>query len=427
MRERLDRVLAAVVVLMVGCMDGLCRAEDWPTFRGIDRSGISPEKDLLKRWEASGPKLLWEAKGAGRGYSSAAIADGRVYTLGDGNSTAKDKDEYLTCYDDKNGRQIWMAKAGPAWTSGQSSWQSSRSTPTVDGDLVYVITPAGKLICCKTADGAIAWSKDLKSDFAGKKKDGWGYSESPLIDGDQVVCTPGGPESTVVALNKNTGELIWKTARPDDVGAGHSSIVISQVGGKRVYVQNTGGGPIGIDAETGKLLWEYDMRPPTAFIPSPIIQGDLVFTVAGYRLGGALLQQVPAADGSVEIREIYPAKVELGNKHGGVVLVDGNVYGGREDSNTVYCAELMTGKILWEKRGSGSNSTSVIAADGHLYLRFANGTVAIAKIDPAGYSEISSFKTPGSGDRPSWAHPTIANGKLYLREGDSILCYKISK
>lgn len=404
-------------------------AEDWPTFRGADRTGVSPEKNLLDSWGENGPPLLWTANGAGRGYACPAVVEGRIYTLGDSPSTANDGDEYLTCFDAENGKQLWMQKTGPAWNEGKTSWQGSRSTPTIDGELVYVITPHGKLICAKTENGDMVWSRDLKQDFGGSKKDPWGYSESPLVDGEKLVCTPGGANTTVVALNKKTGESIWKCVRPDDVGAGHSSIVISHVGGRKIYVQNTGGGPMGIDAESGELLWDYDMNPPTAFIPTAILKDDYVFSVAGYKLGGALLQQVPGADGSVAIKEIYGLKPELGNKHGGVILIGDQLYAGAEDQNILYCADLMTGDVRWKERGSGSNSTSVIAADGKLFIRYQNGVVALAKIDPNGFKEISSFTTPGSGDsnKPSWAHPVIANGKLLLREGDSILCYQVHK
>lgn len=405
-------------------------AADWPTFGGADRTSVSSETNLLDKWGNDGPKLLWKAVGVGRGYASPAVSEGRVYTLGDGLSTAPsgDTDEYLTCFSEKDGSPLWQTKTGPAWTQGKLSWQGSRGTPTVDGTHVYVLTPHGQLVCAKTQDGAIVWQVNLKKDLGGKKADSWGYSESPLVDGDKLLCTPGGPEATVVALNKLTGKVIWKCARPDDVGAGHSSIVISHVGGQKVYVQNTGGGPMGI-AENGELLWDYDVTPPTAFIPTPIVHDDYVFSVAGYGLGGALLQQIPVADGKVSIKEIYGPKTPLGNKHGGVVLVDQRLYGGAEDRNIIYCADLLTGEILWQKRGSGSNSTSVIAADGKLFVRFQNGTMALAPLDPQGYEETSSFTTPGSGDSesPSWAHPVIANGKLLLREGDTILCYQISK
>ncbi len=417
-------------LLAISVASQLSLADDWPTFRGADRTAVSKETNLLDSWPEGGPELVWTAKGAGRGYASPAVADGRIYTLGDGPSTADDQDEYMTCYSASDGTQLWKVKTGPAWNEGSKlSWQGSRSTPTVDGKNVYVITPHGELICSKTDNGEIAWRRDLKSQFQGTKKDGWGYSESPLIDGNRLVCTPGGPDATVVALDKSTGELIWKCSRPKDVGAGHSSIVISYVGGQKVYVQNTGGGPMGVAAESGKLLWSYDMKAPTAFIPSPVIKGDYVFSVAGYNLGGALLQQVPGPGGSVSIKEIYGLKPELGNKHGGVILIGDQIYAGKEDKNAIYCADMMTGNVRWEERGSGSNSTSVISADGKLYLRYQNGVMAMAKVDPDGFKEISSFTAPGSGDsdKPSWAHPVISNGKLLLREGDSILCYDISK
>jgi outer membrane protein assembly factor BamB len=404
-------------------------AEDWPTFRGEDRTAVSTEKNLLDKWPAKGPKLLWSGKGAGRGYASPAVANGRIYTLGDRPSTANDQDEYLTCFDEKTGKQLWMTKTGGAWNEGPESWQGSRGTPTVDGELVYVISPFGKLFCCKTSDGSVVWQKDLKADFGGSKKDSWGYSESPLIDGQMLLCTPGGKTATVVALDKANGELIWKCVRPDDEGAGHASVVISEVGGQKVYVQNTAVGPMGIAAKTGELLWSYYVQAPTAFIPTAIVKGDLVYSVAGYNSGAALLQQIPGSNGDVSIKEVYGLNKSLSNKHGGVVLVGDKLYFGKEDRNIVQCADLKTGKIEWEKRGAGDGSTSVIAGDGKLFIRFQNGVVSLAKANPNKFEAISSFTTPGSGegDKPSWAHPVIANGNLLLREGDTILCYDISK
>ncbi len=404
------------------------QAEDWPTFRGANRTSVSSEENLLDSWPEGGPKLLWTASGAGRGYASPAVSQGKIYTLGDGPSTAGDKDEYITCFSATDGKQLWMTKTGPAWNEWQTAWQGSRSTPTVDGAHVYVLTPHGVLHCVQTSDGTRVWNRDLKEQFAGQKHDKWGYSESPLVDGNLVLCTPGGPEATVVALDKQTGEEIWRCPRPDDVGAGHSSIVISNVGGQKVYVQHTGGGPMGISAD-GMLLWDYDRDTPTAFIPTPVIQGDYVFSVAGYGRGGALLQQIPGSDGAVSVKEIYDPKVELGNKHGGVILIGDYLYGGKEDQAIIYCANMKTGEVKWNERGSGVKSASVIGADGKLYIRFQNGVVALAEANPAAYTEISSFTTPGSGEgeKPSWAHPVISNGKLLLREGDAILCYQVSQ
>lgn len=401
-------------------------AADWPTFRGPDRSGRSLESGLLQEWPEGGPPLVWQAEGAGRGYASAAIADGRVYTLGDGPSLADDDDEYLSCFGDADGSLIWSTKTGSAWNQGQPTWQGSRATPTVDENRVYVITPSGTLYCCATSDGEILWKHDLKADFGGKKADGWGYSESPLVDGNQVVCTPGGEQATMIALDKNDGSLIWKAVHPGDEGAGHSSIVPAEVAGTRIYVQNTGGGPIGVAANTGELLWKYAMEPPTAFIPSPVINDDLVFSTAGYGLGGALIRQVAKGNGKFEVDEIYPADPQLANKQGGLVLVGDYLYGGSDGSNVVLCVELMTGNVMWEARGAGRNSISVAAADGRLYLHFSDGTMALAETNPDAYVETSSFETPSTDDRPAWALPSIANGRLYLREGDSIFCYDIS-
>lgn len=398
---------------------------EWPTFRGASRTAVSPEKGLLQEWPAEGPKLLWTAAGAGRGYSSVAVAGGKVFTLGDGSSLAEDKDEYLLAFDQKDGKLLWKAKTGAAWTSGQASWQSSRGTPTVDGNRVYVVTPHSDLVCCDVQNGQEVWRKNLKNDFGGKKGDNWGYSESVLIDGDRLICTPGGTQTTMAALNKATGETVWTVVQPDNRGAGHASIVITEIGGTKVYVQSTASGPIGVRASDGKLLWAYDVEKTTAVIPTPIVRGDLVFWVAGYRRGGALLKQVPGADGEVKVEEVFGIKPELANKHGGVVLVGDYLFGDSDDQGIPFCAELLTGEIKWKKRGSGKNSAAFAAADGRLYIQFADGTMVLAKADPAEYVEVGSFKAPGSGDRPSWAHPVIVGGKLYLRQNDQILCYDV--
>jgi len=397
----------------------------WPTFRGPSRTAIAPDTDLLESWPTDGPELLWTAKGAGRGYSSLAIVDGRIYTMGDNVSTADegDTDEYLLCFDQKTGEQLWKVKTGPAWNSGQPTWQGSRSTPTVDGKRVYAVTPHGKLYCVST-DGEIQWQKDLKEEFSGKKADGWGYSESVLIDGDTLVCTPGGPKNTMVALNKNNGELIWSCSREEDRGAGHASIVISNIGGQKVYVTTTGSGAMGVDAKSGKLLWDYDIDKTTAVIPTPILRDDYVFFTAGYKRGGALLKQVKTDDG-VAVEEIYPLETKLSNKHGGVVLVGDYLYGDSDSSGVPFCADLMTGEQKWKARGSGRSSACFAAADGHLYIRYSNGVMTLVKASPEGLEETGSFQVPGSGEAPSWAHPVILHGKLYLREGDLIHCYNI--
>ncbi len=418
------RLLICTAILAGLSLPSASRAADsWPTFRGADRSGVSSDTGLLDQWPSDGPELIWTAEGAGRGYASVAISEGKLFTLGDGLSTADDDDEYLVCFDQKTGQPLWRSKTGTPWTSGQESWQSSRSTPTVDGDRVYVLTAYGELICFSTA-GEERWRRHLKDDLGGTKADGWGYSESVLIDGAKLICTPGGPECTMAALDKRTGEILWTCVRAEDRGAGHASVVVSTIGDTKVYVQTTGSGPLGVRADDGKLLWSYEIKRTTAVIPTPIVKDDLVFFSAGYGTGGGLLRQVPDGDG-VTAAEIYPPNPKLGNKHGGIVLVGDYLYGDSEDQGVPFCAELMTGETQWKSRGSGKKSASMTAADGKLFIRFSDGTVVLVPASPDEYEEHGSFKIPGSGERPSWAHPVVVGGKLYLREGDQIFCYNV--
>ncbi|MDB4731719.1 PQQ-like beta-propeller repeat protein [bacterium] len=400
--------------------------KDWPTFRGPSRTAVSSDQDLLEKWSEDGPKLLWETDGLGRGYSSLAIADGKIYTMGDSIDGGDGTDEYLLSFDQKTGEQLWKLKTGPGWMNGNEAWQSSRSTPTVDGDRVYVLTAHGKLICANI-EGEEIWSKNLKEDFQGKKADGWGYSESVLIDGEKLVVTPGGTKNTMVALEKMTGETIWTTIRDNDRGAGHASTLITNIGGTKVYVTTTGSGAMGVRARDGKLLWSYEIDKTTAVIPTPIVRNDLVFFAAGYKRGGALLKQVPSqAEGEVTIEEIYPINPDLANKHGGILLIGDHLYGDSDDKGIPFCADLMTGKVLWKGRSQkGRKSASIVAADGHVYFRFSNGFLALVEATPEEYNEVSIFEVPGSGERPSWSHPVITGGKLYLREGSKLLCYDL--
>jgi outer membrane protein assembly factor BamB len=403
------------------------RCEDWPTFRGPQRTAVSMDKNLLTSWPESGPDLVWQASGAGRGYASLAVVVDKLFTLGDGLSTKEgDEDEYLIAFDRATGKQLWTTKTGPAWKVMDPNWHNSRSTPTVDGSMVYVVAPKGVLVACNTSDGKEVWRKDLVGEIGGKKDDPWGYSESVLIDGESLICTPGGEKATMAALNKKTGELVWTAIREGDRGAGHASIVISEVGGNRVYVQTTGSGAIGVSAKDGKVLWSYPIDKTTAVIPTPIVRGDLVFFSVGYGRGGALLQQVAGADG-VSVKEIYGLNTKLGNKHGGVVLIGDYLYGDADDRGTPFCAELMTGNIKWNGRGPGKGSTVVIGGGDMLYMQFQDGELALVKQDPTAFTVVSHFKIPDSGKRPSWAHPAIVDGKLYIRSQDTIMCYNIAK
>lgn len=394
---------------------------EWPTWRGPDRDGISSEKGLLKEWPEAGPPLAWKVKGLGRGFSSLAIADGKIFTMG------KHKEgTMLIALDLKDGQQLWATKVGGG---------DPNCTPTVDGDLVFALGRDGDLLCAATATGKEVWHTSFPKDFGGKMMSGWGYSESPLVDGDRLICTPGAQDAMIAALDKRTGKVIWKAAMPDDVGskgkdgAAYSSIVVSEAGGVRQYVQLSGRGVISVAAKDGKFLWSYNkVANGTANIPTPIIKDDYVFCSSGYGTGSALLKIV--REGSAlhaEEQYFLPAKV-MENHHGGMVLVGDYVYCGRGHNNGFpVCINLKTGEVAWDGgRGAGKGSAAVLYADGNLYFRYEDGIMALIEATPKDYNLKSQFEL-ASIDGKSWPHPVISAGKLYIRDQDTLLCYDIKR
>jgi outer membrane protein assembly factor BamB len=317
-----------------------------------------------------------------------------------------------------NGKVLWSTEVG-------AQGGNLGCTPTVDGDRVYALGQKGDLICLKTRDGSQVWHRNLIKDFNGSMG-GWDYCESPLVDGDHLIVTPGGKDATMVALDKNTGATIWKCAIPlKSPQAGYSSIVVADVGGVKQYVQLLDGGVAGVSTD-GKPLWQYEkLGPNTANIPTPIVLNDRILAVAGYGKGGALLK-LTASGKEVKAEEIY-FKHELTNKHGGIVVVGDYAYGDTDDQGRPYCAEVSTGKIKWKRahEGNGRGSASVTYADGRLYFEYDNGVVALVEASPEGYKETGSFQIETDG--PAWAHPVIAGGRLYLREGNSLSCYEVQE
>jgi outer membrane protein assembly factor BamB len=420
----LKQLLACLILTSLGAQ--AVRANDWPRFRGVDGSGVSQEKGLLHSWPQGGPTLLWQSKGAGRGYGSVAVLGDRLFTLGDKTPDRSQSVEFMACFDREGGKPVWTVPVGRTWVEGEPSWRGARSTPTVDGELACVLGAHGDLLCCDVATGKPRWRRHLVKEFGGLKADVWGFSESVLFDGDRVVCTPGGTSATMVALDKQTGKLVWKCVRKGDRGAGHASIVIAHVGDTKCYLQTSGSGAIAVRADDGRILWSNSFDETTAVAPNPIVSGDLAFFAAGYGRGGALIKQVESS-GGITATAVYGWKRELANKHGGVLLMNDCLFGDSEDRGIPFCAELRTGKVLWRKRGSGSGSVAIIGADECLYLRFSDGMLVLAKATSAGYTETGKFRIPGSGEWPSWSHPSIANGRMYLREQDAILCYDLRR
>ena len=405
-----QRILFVVIALTAG---SAVIAADWPQFRGPKRDDVSTEKGLLKTWPAEGPSLDWTAKGIGGGYSSVSIVGDRVYTLGN-----KGKVTNVVALERDTGKIVWTAELGP-------EGGNLGCTPTVDGKHIYAIGQSGDIVCLETETGKRVWHHNFVKEFGGKFG-GWRYCESPLVDGDRLICTPGGAEATMVALNKLTGAVIWKCAIPvNETEAGYSSVVIAEVGKVKQYVQLLSGGLVGVRTD-GQFLWKYEkLGNNTANIPTPIVMGDHVFSSAGYGKGGALVKLTADGD-KVAAEEVYFNR-ELTNKHGGVLLVDGHLYGDSDDSGRPFCADVKTGKVLWKKGredGAGKQSASVTYADGHLYFHYENGVVALVKASPEAYTEVGSFKIPKP-QGACWAHPVVVGGKLYLREGDSIYCYDV--
>jgi len=420
-------VIGLVLCLCTLGYNNVTLGADWPQWRGPNRDGVCSETGLLKSWPADGPKLLWEITGLGPGYSSMVIVDGNLYTMGD-ISLASEKAQCVLAYDLVTHKRIWTAKVGPVHNDG-----GPRCTPIIDDGLVYAIGTSGDLVCVDAGTGNVRWSRNFEKDFGGKNP-GWRYSESPLIDGDKLLCTPGGRDAVMVALNKKTGELIWKCSMPD-IGrkgkdeAGYSSIVITEAGGVRLYVQLTNKGLIGVAAKDGRFLWGYNkIANNVANIPTPIVYGNFIFCSTAYNTGSALLELTAAGDG-VDAKEIYflDAKT-LQNHHGGLVRIGDYIYGGHDhNKGKPVCVEANTGKVIWQADQPGGGSAAVLYADGNLYFRYDDNTMALIKADPESYNLISKFelpKRPGMSG-PGWSHPVIVDGRLYVRHSDVLFVYDI--
>ncbi len=399
----------------------------WPQWRGPDRTGVSGETGLLAEWPEGGPRVLWSSSGLGRGFSSVAVADGRILTMGD-----RRDGQYVIALEEASGRELWTRRVGNVH---RDEYAGPRGTPTVDDERTYVLTTDGDLVALETATGREIWRRSLPGDY-GARTPGWMFAESPLVDGDRVLISPGTRQAAMVALDKMTGTEIWRTAMPSAGRQGvdgpeYSSIVISNGAGVKQYVRLLGRGVIGVRASDGQLLWRYDrVVNGTANIPTPVVNGNLVFASTGYQAGAALLELVPAADSAVTARERYFLQGRtFQNHHGGMVFVNGYVYAGTGHNNGLpICLELASGRITWggDFRNAGSGSAAVTAADGHVYYRYQNGMMLLVEANPREYREKGSFEIPGVRE-PSWSHPVIAAGRLYLREQDTLYAYDVRR
>jgi outer membrane protein assembly factor BamB len=426
---------AAALLLILASFAALAAAApeaspEWPQWRGPNRDDVARETGLLASWPQSGPPLAWKTSGLGGGFSSVAISGGRIYTMGD-----RQGSQQVVAMNLADGKIAWTAKVGPVW---EDEYGGPRGTPTVDGDRVYALGTEADLICLQAATGKEVWRKNLARDFGGQMMSSWKWSESPLVDGDRLIVTPGVANAMLVALDKKTGKEIWRAAAPNlggqgADGAGYSSVMISNGGGVKQYVQLTGRGLVSVRAQDGKFLWGYNkIANDVANIPTPIVRGDYVFASTGYQTGSALLKLSRAGDG-VKAQEVYflPART-LQNHHGGLVLINDYIYGGHgHNRGNPICVEMATGKVAWGGEGAasdhgGSGSAAVTAADGHLYFRYQNGRMVLIEATPQGYRVKGAFSIPNV-SHPSWSHPVVAGGKLYLREQDNLYVYNVKR
>jgi outer membrane protein assembly factor BamB len=412
-------------LLLLVALPLIAAEPDWPQFRGPNRDGRSPDKNLLRSWPEDGPPLAWKAEGVGEGFSSVAVVGDKVLAMGD-----VDGSSYVFAVGRADGKKLWEAKIGRAGEGG--GYPGSRSTPTVDGDSVYALGPHGELACVALTDGTERWRADLVRDYGGSGG-GWQYAESPLVDGDKVIVTPGGRQATMLALDKKSGKPIWKGVSPSGESAGYSSAMVSRAGGTRQYVTLTSNSVVSFAANTGKLLWRYGatrdrFADNTANIPTVVLMDDpnLIFASAGYGRGGGLVR-LRSAGGKVDVQEVFWSG-RLTNKHGGVIRVENHLYGDQDDSGRIWCADAKTGRVVWTRRddAEGSGSASLTYADGMLYVRYQNGWVSLVRADPKAYQLVSSFRVP-NGTGNCWAHPVVIGGKFYVRERDVIWCYDVAR
>ncbi|MBI5386277.1 MAG: PQQ-like beta-propeller repeat protein [Verrucomicrobia bacterium] len=387
---------------------------DWPQWRGPNRDDLSTEKGLLKQWPADGPPLAWKVTGLGAGYSGVSLVGPRLFTMGD-----KADGNYVLAFNRADGKPLWSAKLGKAGAPGWGGFAGPRGTPTVDGDLVFALGQYGEVICVNAADGKEIWHKHLTADFGGPLMQ-WGFSESPLVDGDQVMLTPGGPKGTVVALNKKSGDLVWQSKDWTDT-AHYSSIIIAEIGGVRQYVQLTDKSVAGLSPKDGSVLWKAARKGATAVIPTPIVADDQVYVTSGYSIGCNLFKVAKGSGFSAT--QVYANKV-MANHHGGVIKIGDFLYGHSEGKGWT-CQNFKTGEAVWQEKDKLKKG-SVAFADGMLYCREEDsGIVALVAATPTGYSEKGRFKQPDRAKEKSWPHPVIAGGKLYLRDQDALFCYDV--
>jgi outer membrane protein assembly factor BamB len=362
----------------------------------------------------------------GGGDSAPSIAAGRIFGMGN-----RGEDEIIWALSEKDGKELWTTRLGPAFKQQMPQGKEGPGcTPTVDGDLLYVEGLGGDVACLQVKDGKVVWQRSLQSDFGGEPPT-WSYRESPLIDGAKVICTPGGEDATVVALDKMTGKTIWKSLVPGNPKAAYASAIALDFEGQRQYVQFVQNAVLGVAATDGKFLWRYDRCANSHGIncSTPIYHDGQVFAASAYGAGGGLVKLTKDDNGGVKADEVYFSR-KMQNHHGGMIVIDGVLYGanGGNEGGALLCLDFETGKILWDEHDDSAHRApkgSIALADGRFYYRTEKGPMLLIEPNPKEYVEHGRFDQPDRSKLPAWAHPVVANGKLYLRDQDVLLCYNV--
>jgi outer membrane protein assembly factor BamB len=397
------------------------RANDWPQWRGPNRDGISAETGLLKEWPEAGPTLVWQIATAGSGYATPSVVGDRLYLLGNEGV----ENESVRAFAARDGKLVWETRLGKVGNPNQQpKFPAARSTPTVDGDVLYALSSDGDLACVEIANGKIRWQKNLRTDFGGKPGI-WAYSESPLVDGNTLVCSPGGSQAALVALDKRTGAVQWQLPLPEAEDAAYSSAMVVEADGVRQYVQMLHKGLVGVDAKSGKLLWRYEKTSSSykANIPTPLVHGNQIYS-AGAGTGGGLVR-VKASPGGTVAEPVYFSP-KMPTAIGGAVRVGDLLYG--TTGQGMLCVEFATGTVKWEERALGA--ASLCFADNRLYLNAENGEVGLVEPSPEGFRLKGRFTPPGRPTRSQpmekgWAYPVVSGGRLYLRDHQQLWCYEL--
>ena len=408
----ISAMVAAATRTPAAMQPGGTAAFDWPQWQGPDRTGVSKETGLLQQWPPAGPPVVWSMTGLGAGYGSLAVKGDHIYvqSLNRSGST-------VSSLSRGDGKVEWTRTIGRG--GGNDRGPGPRGTPTVDGDRLYVLTENGDLACLNAANGSPIWQRNILADFGGRQIS-WLISESPLVDGNKVIVTPGGPRAGIVALDKMTGKTVWQSEQLSDE-AGYASTIAADVQGVRVIMTLTSEAGVGVRASDGKLMWRHtEVANGTANVATPIFFDNKVFYTSNYGTGAALLG-LTAQAGEVKAQQIYFTS-QMQNHHGGVVLVNGYLYGFHQSILT--CLEFATGKMMWRDRSVGKGT--VLYADNHLYLMGESNVVGLAEATPAGYREKGRFRTVDQGF-PSWAHPVVSGGRLYVRDQGTVAAYNIKR